>query len=57
MTHGHHRHGGSIGLFALVAAITFAFGVRTARIVVGGALLIGAAFFGYVMFRVVMGTL
>ncbi len=55
MTHGHHS--GSLGVFAIVAAITFAFGVRTARIVVGGALLVGTAFFGYVMFRVVMGTL
>ena len=54
MTHGSH-HGG-LGLFALVAAIAFAFGVRTARVVVGSALLIVTAFFGYVMFRVVMGT-
>ena len=53
---GHHGHGG-IGLFMLVAAITFAFGVRIARIVVGGALLIVTAFFAYVMFRVVMGTI
>lgn len=53
---GHHRYGG-VGLFMLVAAITFAFGVRTARIVVGGALLIVTAFFAYVMFRVVMGTI
>ena len=57
MTHGHHGHGGSIGLFMIVAAITFAFGVRTARIIVGGALLIAGVFFGYVMFRVVMGTI
>lgn len=58
MTYGHHRHGGStLSLFAIVAAITFAFGVRTARIVVGSALLAGVAFFGYVMFRVVMGTI
>ena len=58
MSYGHHRHGGSaFSLFALVAAITFAFGVRTARIVVGGALLIAVAFFAYVMFRVVMGTI
>jgi hypothetical protein len=56
MTHGSHRHSG-IGLFMLVAAIAFAFGVRTARIIVGGALLIVTAFFAYVMFRVVMGTI
>ena len=52
----HHGHGGAIGIFAIVAAIAFAFGARTARIVVGGALLIGAAFFGYVVFSVWMGT-
>jgi hypothetical protein len=57
MSYGrHHSHGG-LGLFAIVAAIAFAFGVRTARIIVGGTLLIGAAFFGYVMFRVIMGTI
>lgn len=57
MTHGHHGHSGALGIFAIVAAIAFAFGVRTARVVVGGALLAGVAFFGYVMFRVVMGTI
>lgn len=57
MTHGHHGHGGAISVFAIVAAIAFAFGVHTARVIVGSALLIGAAFFAYVMFRVVMGTL
>lgn len=56
MSHGHH-HGSAIGVFAIVAAITFAFGVRTARIIVGSTLLTGVAFFGYVMFRVVMGTI
>lgn len=53
----HHRHGSALGIFAVVAAIAFAFGERTARIVVGSALLIGAAFFAYVAFRVVMGTI
>ena len=53
----HHGHSGAIGIFAIVAAIAFAFGARTARIVVGSALLIGAAFFGYILFRVVMGTI
>lgn len=58
MTHGgHHRHSGALGVFALVAAITFAFGVRTARIIVGSALLVGVAFFVYVIFRIVMGTI
>jgi len=53
----HHRHGGAIGIFAIVAAIAFVFGERTARVIVGSALLIGAAFFGYVLFRVVSGTI
>lgn len=38
MTH-HHGHGGAFGAFALVAAITFAFGPRVARIVVGSVLI------------------
>lgn len=57
MTHHRHGHGGAIGIFAIVAAVAFAFGERTARVVVGSAMLIGAAFFGYVLFRVVMGTI
>jgi hypothetical protein len=56
-SHLHHRHGGTLGIFAIVAAIAFAFGIRTARIVVGSALLISTAFFAYVMFRIVMGTI
>ncbi len=56
MTHSRHGHGGALGIFAIVAAIAFAFGVQTARIVVGSVLLIGAAFFGYVVIRVWMGT-
>ena len=35
----HHGHGSTIGVFAIVAAIAFAFGVRTARIIVGAALI------------------
>ena len=53
----HHSHGGALGVFAIVAAIAFAFGERTARIVVGSALLIGLVCFAYVMFRVVSGTI
>lgn len=53
----HHRHGGALGIFAIVAAIAFAFGARTARIVVGSVLLVALAFFGYVLFRVVTGTI
>lgn len=54
---GHHGHGGAFGVFAIVAAIAFVFGVRTARVVVGAGLILGAAFFAYVMYRVVMGTI
>jgi hypothetical protein len=57
MSHSHHGHGGAIGIFAIVAAIAFAFGERTARIVVGSALLAGAAFFGYLVVRVWMETI
>lgn len=53
----HHGHSGALGIFAIVAAIAFAFGERTARTVVGGALIIGLACFAYVMFRIVMGTI
>jgi hypothetical protein len=48
MTH-QHGHGGTLGIFAIVAAIAFAFGVRTARVVVGTALVVGVVFFGYVI--------
>lgn len=58
MTRGmHHGHGGTLGIFAIVAAIAFAFGIRTARIVVGTALLAGVTFFGYVIFCVAMGRI
>jgi len=58
MTHGmRHGHSGTLGVFAIVAAIAFAFGIRTARIVVGTALLAGVAFFGYVIFCVWMGMI
>ena len=53
----HHGHSGAIGIFAIVAAIAFAFGAQTARIVVGSALLIGTAFFGYVIFSIWMGMI
>jgi hypothetical protein len=56
MTH-HHGHSGALGIFAIVAAIAFAFGARTARVVVGSALIVGTLFFGYILFRVVMGTI
>ena len=54
---GHHGHGGAFGVFAIVAAIAFAFGIRTARIVVGAGLILGVLFFAYVMVRIVMGTI
>lgn len=52
-----HNHGHALGLGLLVAAIAFAFGIRTAKILVGGVLLIVAAFFAYIMFRIVTGTI
>lgn len=54
-----HRagHGGVWGAFAIVAAIAFVFGVKTARVMVGTVLVAGALFFAYVMFRIVMGTI
>ena len=52
-----HSHGSAIGILAIVAAIAFAFGERTARVVVGSALIVAATFFVYVLFRVVMGTI
>ena len=55
MTHNHHS--GAFGIFALVAAIAFAFGAPVARFIVGSVLIVGAAFFVYVMFRIVMGTI
>jgi hypothetical protein len=53
----HHGHGGALGIFAIVAAIAFAFGERTARIIVGSALLIGAAFFAHIIISVWMGMI
>jgi len=50
-------HGHGLGIFALVAAIAFAFGLKPARIIVSGVLLAGLLFFAYVMFRVVAGTI
>lgn len=53
----HNHHGGAFGALALVAAIAFAFGPRTARAVVGGALLVALMAFLYVTFRVITGTI
>lgn len=47
----------AVGIFALVSAIAFAFGERTARACVGAVLVIGAAFFVYVGFRIITGTI
>ena len=47
----------AIGVFAIVAAIAFAFGERTARVVVGAALLLALAFLLYVIVRIEMGTI
>jgi hypothetical protein len=47
----------AVGVFALVAAIAFAFGERTARVCVGVVLVVGALFFAYVVVRVITGTI
>jgi len=47
----------AFGFAALVAAIAFAFGERVAQWFVALALILGAAAFAYVMFRVAMGTI
>lgn len=57
MTHHRHGHSGALGIFAIVAAIAFAFGARTARIVVGSVLLATLVCFVYVLFRIVTGTI
>lgn len=48
---------GAIGVGLLIGMIAFAFGERTARSVVGGALIIMGLAFAYVMFRIVSGTI
>lgn len=53
----HRGHHGMLGVLAVVAAITFAFGERTAQYVVGGTLIAVTLFFAYVMFRIVRGTI
>lgn len=52
----HHRHSHAMGVFAIVAAVAFVFGKRTAQWVVGVPLVLGALFFVYVMFRIISGT-
>jgi hypothetical protein len=47
----------AIGVGLLVYMVTFAFGKRTARVVVGTALIIGALAFLYVGVRIVTGTI
>lgn len=47
----------AIGLGLLIALIAFAFGERTAQVVVGTVLVIAGSAFAYVMFRIVMGTI
>lgn len=46
-----------IGLGLLAALVWFAFGAGPARAIVGVALLAVAAFFLYVMYRIVSGTI
>ncbi len=47
----------TLGIFGLIAAIAFAFGERVARICVASGLLIGAAGFLYIMFRIITETI
>lgn len=47
----------ALGVGLLVYLIAFAFGKRTARAVVGAALILGTLAFAYVMFRIVGGTI
>lgn len=49
----HHAFG--IGL--LVYLVAFAFGERTARVLVGSTLIAGVLAFAYIMVRVVSGTI
>lgn len=53
----HHGHGGALGVFAIVAAIAYAFGNTAARVVVGSVLIAGLLCFAYVMARVIEGTI
>ena len=46
-----------IGLGILAGIIWFAFGVKTARALVGGVLISGVLAFLYVMYRIVNGTI
>lgn len=52
--HPPHHH--AIGAAVVVALIAFAFGQRTARVIVGAVLCLGAAFFACVLFLVVTGA-
>jgi hypothetical protein len=47
----------AVGVFAIVSAIAFAFGERTARVVVGGALIAMALGFAYIAVRVIEGSI
>lgn len=47
----------AIGAGLLIGLIAFAFGERTARSVVAGALIIIGLAFAYIMFRIVTGTI
>lgn len=53
----HNHHGGAFGALAIVAAIAYAFGPRTARVIVGGALLAVLAAFLYVSFLIIAGEI
>lgn len=46
-----------IGLGIVASLIAFVFGANAARVFVGAVLLLAAAAFAYVMFRIVSGTI
>jgi hypothetical protein len=47
----------AIGIGLLIYLIAYAFGNNVARTVVGGSLLLCAAAFAYIMFRIISGTI
>lgn len=51
------QHGGALGVFAIVAAIAYAFGNATARVIVGSMLIAALLCFAYVMARIIEGTI
>lgn len=53
--HPHFGHG--IGVALIVGAIAFAFGMRTARVIVGAALILAIAFLAFVIIQIERGAI